>query len=914
MIRGESEIKRVENENPTNRQVTFSSLSQGLLHRHLRHQQACDYISPSTSLPLFNSSCAENPRISPTRLRYQKVSEMGALAPAAPWIPEDDLLLKNSVEAGASLESLAKGAVQFSRRYNIRELQERWYCLLYDPVISAEASAHMIEFDRSAQTLTSKFSKIGNSKENKIFSGKRKAHSVRSCYYALRKRICNEPLNGEDFNYIVGPSNGSCLRTTDDNLTGDYMLCSPGVGHLVLQESDHDMKDSTFPDILMHDVITTTDAPEKDVGFPADHDDLSKDMPGTLGACHPGLFDTSNLETEPFLPAFAPINQNEESFGQDLQQNHEFNSPILDCGEAFHGLDCSSPLADMPIWKTVEGISTPNAISLGEKHLLVEEAFSIEDVESKNVEQPVVSTEGYLEELSKSLLNFTNEEELFFMDADAKDVFEKSYYDGLRSLLLNSPVDANHEACISDFSENVVVAAASNVDSVIDEVCRSECCIVPSMAGSAMQSSVTCDEFIFCSLNTEDPDIPCNDDVTFTKNFAPSKAFTKANSRFQESCNSIPLSSLGELTADQRVRERGASIPLGHYRGLPQPIGSKASGKNAFNPTSGSAHGIKCEVSNGNIDANLTDQANSSTVRMDYLPTLTLRKETLERDQHVISNPTDSDKFQNLRIDGPQEVQNPIDFELGLVDPACLESGMDCTFLAPKYIESDEDLPSFSDIEAMVLDMDLDPDDQDFSSNEEVLRYDNAMARRTILRLEQGARSYMQRAMAYHGAFAILYGQKSKHYIRKQEVLLGRATGDIKVDIDLGKEGRFNKISRRQAIIELKENGSFLLKNLGNKFPILVNNRPVAPGLDLKLTPNCLIEIRGMPFIFDINPSCVKQFLEHTTMKQQHPHSQQSFMRMDVHWPLAMLRMSCQLSMLDMDQTMDPTGEALWRG
>ncbi|KAK4771555.1 hypothetical protein SAY87_032087 [Trapa incisa] len=805
---------------------------------------------------------------------------MGALAPAAPWIPEDDLLLKNSVEAGASLESLAKGAVQFSRRYSIRELQERWYSLLYDPVISAEASAHMIEFEGFAPTFPSKFNKLGNSKESKIFSGKRKSQSVRNCYYSLRKRICNEPLNTENFSYLVGPSNGSYLRTTGDNLTEDYMICSPDIGHLELQESDRDMKDSNIPNILMDGVINTTNASGKDVAFPADHDDLSKDMPGTLGgeACHPGLFDTNSLEMEPF-PAFAPTNQNGENFVHESQQNHAFNSPILDCGVSFHGLGCSPPLADMPIWKAVEGISTPDDISLREKHLSIEEAFSIDDVESKNADQPVVSTEGYLEELSKSLLNFTNEEELLFMDADAKDVFDKSYYDGLSSLLLNSPVDANQEVCTSDFSEAVAVAVTSNVNAVLDEVCRSECCIVSSMPGSSMQSSLMCDEFMFCMLNTEDPDIPCNDDVTFTKTFAHSSAFSKVKSRFQESCNSIPSSSLREMPANQRVLQKGASRSLGHYHGLPQPIGSQVSGKNTYNPTAGSAHGFNCEASKGNIGANLIDRGDSSTVWMDNFPTLAMREETLERIQHVTSNPTDSsldrnladsDTFQNQQIDGPMKVQNPLDSELDLVDLACLESGMVHSSSAPKHIESDEDLPSFSDIEAMVLDMDLDPDDQDFCSNEEVAWYDNAMARRTILRLEQGARSYMQRAMAYHGAFAILYGQKSKHYIRKQEVLLGRGTGDVKVDIDLGKEGQFNKISRRQAIIELKENGSFMLKNLGNKFPILVNNRPVAPGLDLRLMPNCLIEIRGMPFIFDISPSCVQQFLERTTTKQQH--------------------------------------------
>ncbi|KAG5531604.1 hypothetical protein RHGRI_026275 [Rhododendron griersonianum] len=70
---------------------------------------------------------------------------MAALALTPPWIPEDDLLLKNAVEAGASLEALAKGAVQFSRRFTFQELQDRWHSLLYDPDIAAQASACMGE-------------------------------------------------------------------------------------------------------------------------------------------------------------------------------------------------------------------------------------------------------------------------------------------------------------------------------------------------------------------------------------------------------------------------------------------------------------------------------------------------------------------------------------------------------------------------------------------------------------------------------------------------------------------------------------------------------------------------------------------------------------------------------------------------
>ncbi|RRT39143.1 hypothetical protein B296_00017192, partial [Ensete ventricosum] len=133
---------------------------------------------------------------------------MGPLAMLTKWISEDDFLLKNAVEvsttlaasfpcqfvclyayhvstrnkkegeekgameeqrgkkeeeeerrkkrsavvAGASLESLAKGAVCFSRRFTLHELQDRWYSLLYDSGTSAEASARMIEFEIEVST------------------------------------------------------------------------------------------------------------------------------------------------------------------------------------------------------------------------------------------------------------------------------------------------------------------------------------------------------------------------------------------------------------------------------------------------------------------------------------------------------------------------------------------------------------------------------------------------------------------------------------------------------------------------------------------------------------------------------------------------------------------------------------------
>ena len=51
------------------------------------------------------------------------------------------------MKGGASLESLAKGAVRFSRRFSVTELRDRWQALLYDPDVSAAALAAMAHLE-----------------------------------------------------------------------------------------------------------------------------------------------------------------------------------------------------------------------------------------------------------------------------------------------------------------------------------------------------------------------------------------------------------------------------------------------------------------------------------------------------------------------------------------------------------------------------------------------------------------------------------------------------------------------------------------------------------------------------------------------------------------------------------------------
>lgn len=879
---------------------------------------------------------------------------MGALAPITPWKPEDDLLLKNAVEAGASLESLAKGAVQFSRRFTVRELQDRWHSLLYDPVLSGEASARMIEFERSASTLPSKFNRFGNSKENKCVPGKRKAETIRSCYYALRKRICNEPFNSMDLSFLVAPSNSNCVGNGDEPVSPNYMLEDPISNHFRTQEPSLDIMHCAFPQMVTdnaaasgagtsaHGFHAAVQNPVKE-DLPIEQNSIHKDIPQILGenlphtgncsgidelgepkellACN--LFEADDLEAKP-PSTFDLINSDLGNVCSEFGGNQAFDLPGSDCGASFDNLGYSSPLPGMPIWDTVEGISAsdiPVDTSLGKKDHHTEDTFALPNDGHAKINSvsgyDVVPSEtklknsmpcdqlnnsspdGYLAELSNSLLDFPNDE-LLFMDVDGKDIIDKSYYDGLNSLLLSSPTDSNQdhvpditepEASVGPDAYLVIPqgACAGELDNNGSIHCgdgHADCNPEAPMLSTAVdlnpQFPEMCNGVICCALNTEDPDIPCNEDVFLPNQIPLSPLSSAAQLSFHEA-NNPTSSAVKDFTDNQKSSERCPSLLKRELKSPGQShVSSRMKGSQALSKI-GLNHPVgDCDIKFELTESDSTHMAsrsaglvcgNSSLNPVNVkahtpLPKM-LKEETKEIKPARQMSYNSTDSFMEKPVHGfdgfrnyPQTNACGIKQEVDAISTAQNHQGLDFAALDPvvnpsspdqeeQPIESDDDIPYVSDIEAMILDMDLDPDDQEYCRGE-VSRYQYENTKRAIIRLEQGFHSYMQRTIATHGAFAVLYGRHSKHYIKKPEVLLGRATEDVTVDIDLGREGCANKISRRQAIIKMERGGSFSLKNLGKR-AILMNGKDVAPGESVSLTCGCLIEIRGMPFIFETN-------------------------------------------------------------
>ena len=77
------------------------------------------------------------------------------------------------------------------------------------------------------------------------------------------------------------------------------------------------------------------------------------------------------------------------------------------------------------------------------------------------------------------------------------------------------------------------------------------------------------------------------------------------------------------------------------------------------------------------------------------------------------------------------------------------------------------------------------------------------------------------------------------------QITLGRATREQSIDVDLSLEGPAWKISRRQGVIKLRNNGDFFIANEGKR-PIHIDGKPVLAGNKQKLFDNSVVEVGAL--------------------------------------------------------------------
>ena len=649
--------------------------------------------------------------------------------------------------------------MQFSRKYSIREIQDRWYSLLYDPVISAEASAGMTNFELSASPLPSKFYRFGHSKEQKVVSAKRKSGSVRNLYYARLKRIRNSMLTSMDLSFLVDPGNGNYVEHGSDPLYGN---CMPEAGTFNLPAQYDFPPENVMDDNVASDGVTASvffpgvdSAVEENL--PAKINNVLKEEPQFIGGNVPldeavedldvpgeltldGWIGDDNLGRIP-LPTLDHINNDPENMCPDFDEKNAFDSTELECGTSFN----LASLPEIPVWSTDEGIREP-------------------DMPCDGFNDSIACGEAYLEELSNSLLNFSSEEELFLMDVDGEEGIDKSYFDGLSSLLLNSTNDVNpsqvpekdeteSQVPKTDGSDSLMVSQAHVLNQSVS--CHKEVEDNPGSTSSSVQvvhklnfqissSPLTKDplfheltnEVPSCSLNTEEQEIPDNEDVFLPFDVPPvifpasSKLIFKASKKPISSCvqdygfNKHRASERGKTLMHVEKKIRLESQSSSQMMGSPCLLGPDGGSKVKCElPANYASHMVSTSsvAVSGGLGGN--DAANTTNALLRANKNEEATNPDLAKDQsNHMENPfikksaaSSNDLRNHPQLHG-SGMKNEQDLGLPLQEHQlkCAEVGssdvLESELVADpltldeeeQYIESDDELPSYSDVEAMV--------------------------------------------------------------------------------------------------------------------------------------------------------------------------------------------------------------------
>ncbi|KAL6647327.1 hypothetical protein ACP70R_014764 [Stipagrostis hirtigluma subsp. patula] len=845
---------------------------------------------------------------------------MGALP--AGWTVEDDVLLMNAVEAGDSLESLAKGAICFSHKFTLQELQDRWHSLLYDSETSAQASSCMAKYETELSTSTpAKANKLFNSNAKDFVLCKRKIDSVKNQYYAMRKRVCLEPCLSADFGSVIAPC--SCIPVDGGGCACGG--CSEGrllvhkvdpsgaiVNRFGLSARHYEVEgqhvhsngnghNSFHTEHVNADVSTVIDGNtnyENPHGYSDGYDYMQKNPQATERNIS-SLDNRSDLSGQYDGGATGSrvlLGTNQDDVKLDRFSQNSTGGLLEPVSVKVISQKCFQA-PSIPTWSKVQGINSPDMLT--DMHRNKQETLMLSD--DNKMETTNSGTPAFQEVLHGGIsvpgLCNAMVSECVFMHSRLNGFSQKEDLELLTEHFTDPALDRNQED-LDNFHTKVFLKTSSrghhlspfdatdcgnHIDPIHKQHNVAAVSEVDTMPTSSEVLYPGCD--VRCTLNTADPEIPSVDHVLIPGQ-SPLETKPTCDQDSQHNVCLVPTKPSSPQDADDcnhTDRTLTMMINMEHVEPSPSPPiklepAILEENKNMMSLNGGCLVGrlppgmhVDIVTNSANMCMSDLHSANGEETTCSFvqheclenLHNLTLDKSIQVPDQmtqmncKIVDDNTKIDsEITTQSCDIPSHALPKMEFynPIASISTSGTADGSD----------SENGVPNYFDLESLILDQELIPwgQESDFTQPE-VSRFHYPESRKDLIRLEKGAFSYMNRSIMSKGAFAILYGQHLKYYIRDPEVTLGRETEDVHVDIDLGKEGRANKISRRQAVIIMDDGGSFYIKNIG-RCSIFVNSKEVPFNKRINLISDSLVEIRDMKFIFHVNQGAVRQHIIRT--------------------------------------------------
>lgn len=238
----------------------------------------------------------------------------------------------------------------------------------------------------------------------------------------------------------------------------------------------------------------------------------------------------TDIETKPF-----PINCDHEihnsticsSFDKNME---EVKTEFMDCGDSFHHEQYSSPIPDMPIWEAIDRISSPIMNIIGGLEEKDNDSGTQLNLPIEIVEKTEPADDHHIpvqqqDHLTSIPINFTNDSEFF-------TCMDRSCFESINNFLMNSPNDTHRDDIVNssepktrvvdEYNQIEQPASVEKSKDVDSEVVSMQgdgnndfgpTHKIPHISQDTKTYSKLHQKFDCCVLNTEDPEIPCNEGI-----------------------------------------------------------------------------------------------------------------------------------------------------------------------------------------------------------------------------------------------------------------------------------------------------------------------------------------------------------------------------------------------------------------